>query len=224
MVMMKKFLLSFVMVAMCATLASAQLLQRNAAQPLTPRSMKAPAAKALGPNQLYMGPYVSDALSDNGLGLAGYEGVFQMGTVLPLEMVEPFNGGEVKAIRFGLCAPISDGAVFIYPVTSMSPLTLGEPLVWQDVATTVTGWNQVELTDPFTISTDGIVGLMLGYQYKQIKGSTTNCYPISVVDEGNILTSYTNATTSGRTSVCQTMETSVFRLSLRTRTSRPTTW
>ena len=193
MVMMKKFLLSFVLVAMCATLANAQLLQRNAAQPLTPRSMKAPVAKALGPNQLYMGPYVSDALSDNGLGLAGYEGVFQMGTVLPLEMVEPFNGGEVKAIRFGLCAPISDGAVFIYPVTSMSPLTLGEPLVWQDVATTVTGWNQVELTNPFTISTDGIVGLMLGYQYKQIKGSTTNCYPISVVDEGNILTSYTNA-------------------------------
>ncbi len=191
--MMKKFLLSLVMVAMCATVASAQLLQRNAAQPLTPRSMKAPVAKVLGPNQLYMGPYVSDALSDNGLGLAGYQGVFQMGTVLPLEMVEPFSGGVVKAIRFGLCAPISDGAVFIYPVTSLSPLTLGEPLAQQDVASTEAGWNQVELTNPFTISTDGIVGLMLGYQYRQIKGSTTNCYPISVVKEGNILASYTNA-------------------------------
>ena len=190
---MKKFFLSLVMVAMCATVVSAQLLQRNAAQPLTPRSMKAPAAKVLGQNQLYMGPYVSDALSDNGLGLAAYEGVFRMGTVLPLEMVEPFNGGEVKAIRFGLCAPVSDGAVFIYPVTSLSPLALGEPLVQQDVATTVTGWNQVELTNPFTISTDGIVGLMLGYQYRQIKGNTSNSFPISVVNEGNILASYTNA-------------------------------
>jgi hypothetical protein len=151
---MKKFLLSLALVAMCATTVSAQLIQRNpVAQPLTPRAAKAPVQKTLGPNQLYMGPYVSDALADYGLGLTGYSGVFKQGTVLPIDMVRGFEGGEVKAIRFGLSCPVTDGGVFIYPVTSLSPLTLGEPLAEQLVETTVTGWNQVELDNPFVIST-----------------------------------------------------------------------
>ena len=191
---MKKFLLSLALVAMCTTTVSAQLIQRNpVAQPLTPRAAKAPVQKTLGPNQLYMGPYVSDALADYGLGLTGYSGVFKQGTVLPIDMVRGFEGGEVKAIRFGLSCPVTDGGVFIYPVTSLSPLTLGEPLAEQLVETTVTGWNQVELDNPFVISTEGIVGLMIGYQYMQKKGNTNDCYPISVVEEGTILASYTYA-------------------------------
>ena len=192
---MKKNLLSLALLAICATTVSAQLLQRNpAAQLLTPRAAKAPAAKVLGPNQLYMGPYMSDALATDGLGLPGYSGIFKQGTVLPLEMLQDFEGGVVKAIRFGLCAAVTDGGVFVYPVTSLSPLTLGEPLAEQLVESTTIGWNQVELENPFTISTEGIVGLMIGYQYQQKKGSSNDCYPISVVEEGAILPSYTYAT------------------------------
>ena len=191
---MKKILLSLALMAMCATTVSAQLIQRNpAAQLLTPRAAKAPAAKVLGPNQLYMGPYVSDALAEYGMGLTGSSGIFKQGTILPIEMVQAFEGGVVKAIRFGLCAAVSDGGVFVYPVTSLSPLTLGEPLAEQLVASTTIGWNQVELENPFTISTEGIVGLMIGYQYQQKKGTANDCYPISVVQEGTILPSYTNA-------------------------------
>ena len=173
--------------------STAQIRQNPSALKPTPGAFKAPVAKVLGENQLYMGPYVSDALGESGLGLPGYEGIFQMGAVLPLDMVKPFEGGEVKAIRFGLCSSVTDGAVFVYPITQLSPLTLGEPLAFEDVDRTVAGWNQVDLTTPFTISTDTIVGLLLGYQYKQVKGSTDACYPISVVDEGTILASYTNA-------------------------------
>ena len=194
---MKKILLSLALAIGCMILANAQLLQRNpaAADVLLPSPAKAPVMNALGENQLYLGPYASDDLagSGNGLGLAGYSGIFQMGVVLPLDRVQAFNGGTVKAIRFGLCATVTNGAVFIYPITSLDPLTLGDPLVEQAVSSTVVGWNQVELATPFTINTEGIVGLLLGYQYKQIKGSTNASYPISVVDQGTILDTYTNA-------------------------------
>ena len=190
---MKKILLSLVALVCCMTVANAQLIQRNpAANVLTPRAAKTPVMKALGENQLYMGPYTSDALAEYGLGLSGYSGIFKMGVVLPMDLVQPFNGGQVKAIRFGLCASVTNAAVFIYPITSLDPFTLGDPLVEQEVASTVTGWNEIALTTTPTIDTEGIVGLLLGYQYKQIKGSTNACYPISVVEEGAILTSLSN--------------------------------
>ena len=191
---MKKILLSLALVVMCASAVSAQLIQRNPVAQLMPhRAAIAPVQKVLGPNQLYMGPYMSDALADYGLGLSRNSGIFKQGTILPIEMVKPFEGGQVKAIRFGLCAAVSDGAVFVYPVTSLSPLTLGQPLAQQQVASTTAGWNLVELDNPFTVSTQGMVGLMIGYQYRQNKGNTDDCYPISMVDEGTILSTYTNA-------------------------------
>ena len=203
---MKKALLSLGIAMLGVALMSAQRLpapmssstlplQRSQVQSFSAQ-FRAPALKVLGENQLYMGPYTSDALGEYGLGLPGYPETFKMGTLLPLSIVQPFEGGVVKAIRFGLCAPITDGQVFIYPVTKASPLTLQAAVVEQDVASTVTGWNTVELDEPYTINTEGLVGLLIGYQYTQ-KNTTSGgnytdaCYPISVVEEGEILTSYT---------------------------------
>ncbi len=180
--------------AISATVASAQLLQRNpVVQQLASSVAQAPMAKVLGPNQLYMGPYTSDELGESGLGLSNTSGVFKQGTLLPLGLVSAFEGGQVKAIRFGLCAPVTDDGVFIYPVTSLSPLTVGEPLVEQLVESTVAGWNEVVLDAPVTISADGIQGLLIGYQYRQKSGNTTDCYPISVVESETVLPSYTYA-------------------------------
>lgn len=176
-------------------LANAQWLQRNpAADVSVTHAAKAPVVNALEENQLYLGPYASDDLAEsgNGLGLVGYSGIYKMGVVLPVDRVKAFAGGQVKAIRFGLCATVTNAAVFIIPVTSLDPLTLGSPLVEQTVSRTNIGWNQVELTTPFTINTDGIVGLMLGYQYKQVNGNTDASYPISVVKNGTILDTYTS--------------------------------
>ena len=203
---MKKALLSLGIAMLGVALMSAQRLpapmssstlplQRSQVQSFSAQ-FRAPALKVLGENQLYMGPYTSDALGEYGLGLPGYPETFKMGTLLPLSIVQPFEGGVVKAIRFGLCAPITDGQVFIYPVTKASPLTLQAAVVEQDVASTVTGWNTIELDEPYTINTEGLVGLLIGYQYTQ-KNTTSGgnytdaCYPISVVEEGEILTSYT---------------------------------
>ena len=204
---MKKTLLSLGAALLGIALMSAQLpapvssttlpLQRSTMMaPVADLQMNAPVRKALGQNQLYMGAYTSDALAEYGLGLPGYPETFKMGTLLPLSIVQPFNGGVVKAIRIGLCAPITDGKVFIYPVTKASPLTLKAAVVEQDVTTTVVGWNTIELTEPYTIDTEGIVGLLIGYQYTQKNTSsggyyTDDCYPISVVEEGETLVSYT---------------------------------
>ncbi len=191
---MKKILLSLALVICCLASVSAQMLLRNpAAGLLTHHAIKAPVTNALGENQIYLGPYASDAIASEteGLGLSDNSGIFKLGVLLPLDKLQAFSEGQVKAIRFGLYATVTDAAVFIYPVTSLQPLTLGQPLVEQTVPITQVGWNQVELANPITIDTDGIVGLMLGYQYKQVKGDTDASFPISVVDEGTILSTYT---------------------------------
>jgi hypothetical protein len=191
---MKKILLSLALVICCLASVSAQMLLRNpAAGLMTHHAIKAPVTNALGENQIYLGPYASDAIASEteGLGLSDNSGIFKLGVLLPLDKLQAFSEGQVKAIRFGLCATVTDAAVYIYPVTSLQPLTLGQPLVEQTVPITQVGWNQVELANPITIDTDGIVGLMLGYQYKQVKGDTDASFPISVVDEGTILSTYT---------------------------------
>lgn len=191
---MKKIILSLALVICSLASVSAQMLLRNpAAGLMTHHAIKAPVTNALGENQIYLGPYASDAIASEteGLGLSDNSGIFKLGVLLPLDKLQAFSEGQVKAIRFGLCATVTDAAVFIYPVTSLQPLTLGQPLVEQTVPITQVGWNQVELANPITIDTDGIVGLMLGYQYKQVKGDTDASFPISVVDEGTILSTYT---------------------------------
>lgn len=192
---MKRLSIVLLVAVCCLTVSNAQMLKRNpaAADASSPHAAKAPVMKALGENQLYLGPYTSDALNDYGIGLEDYSGISKMGVVLPVDMVRAYNGGVVKAIRFGLCAAVTGGAVFVYPVTSLEPLTLGDPLVEQTVTRTAVGWNEVVLDNPFTISTEGIVGLLLGYQYKQIIGTSDASYPISVVEEGTILDTYTQA-------------------------------
>lgn len=202
---MKKALLSLGVAMLGIALMSAQRLPAPMSTTTLPlqrnvqsfsAQFRAPALKVLAENQLYMGSYTSDALAEYGLGLPGYPETFKMGTLLPLSIVQPFEGGVVKAIRIGLCAPITDGQVFIYPVTNASPLTLQAAVVEQDVASTVTGWNTIELNEPYTINTEGLVGLLIGYQYTQKNTTsggyyTDDCYPISVVEEGEILASYT---------------------------------
>lgn len=191
---MKRILLSLALVICCVASVSAQVLQRNPAAALLAQPViKAPVMNALEENQLYLGPYASDAIASetDGLGLADNSGIFSLGVLLPVDKLQAFSQGQVRAIRFGLCATVTDAAVFIYPVTRLEPLTVGQPWVEQAVNITKVGWNQVQLAEPVTIGTDGIVGIMLGYRYKQIKGDTNACYPISVVDEGTILDTYT---------------------------------
>ncbi|MBR1727620.1 MAG: Omp28-related outer membrane protein [Muribaculaceae bacterium] len=188
---MKKTLLSLALVVACSALANAQLIQQAPVElGMMPHIVGAPAKRSLGQNQLYLGHYVTDDLGQQGVGLTSLDEVVKLGTVLSIDQLQGFAGGTIRAIRFGLWQPVTDAAVYVWPVTSISPLAVGEPVVAQDVATTQVGWNQVTLDNPYTIDTDGIVGLMLGYQYRQIMGTDNSCYPVLAVNQGAIATTY----------------------------------
>ncbi|MBR1803593.1 MAG: Omp28-related outer membrane protein [Muribaculaceae bacterium] len=202
---MKKILLSLCMAVAGVAMVQAQALvprftTRAQQGPLVLKSQvaKAPVFKALGENEMYLGPYAGDAIasSDEGLGLPGYPQTFMMGAMLPVDMVKPFDGSTLKAIRFGVCAPIEDGAVFLFKLSKTSPVTVSDTVAWQTVDVTSAGWNMVELTTPAVIDTEGAAAFLLGYQYKQKNTTsggyyTEDCYPISAVEEGVILPTYT---------------------------------
>ena len=189
---MKKYLLYLAMTILCATIAGAQqIVQNHATGPLIPRAAKAPIAKALGPNQLYMAPYYTDELAASGLGLASCDEVLRAGTILPLDYVKNYEGGVVKVIRVGLCYSVTDGAVLLYPIVNLSPLTLGEPLIEQEVGDMHAGWNDIAINSPCTISTDGTAGFLLGFQYRQLANAGDASYPLSLVMAGdNLLQSF----------------------------------
>lgn len=199
---MKKVLLTLCIALTCFAV-SAQLItsevrfSRNfAPKMLTPKTFNMPTFKALGENQMYMGNYTSDNYDTDGLGLPGYPETFKMGAFLPLSLVQNYEGANVVAIRFAVAAAITDAEVFLIPVTKLSPLTVGDAVISEVVKSTKAGWNTVNFGTPYTINTEGVVGFLLGYQYKQKNTTsggyyTNDCYPISVVEEGTIQTTYT---------------------------------
>ena len=124
---MKKYLLYLAIAILCAATAGAQQIVPNpATSPIIPKAAKAPIAKALGNNQLYMAPYYTDELAVNGLGLTSYDEVLRAGTILPLNYVKNYEGGEVKVIRVGLWHGASDGAVDITDVNAIINILLGK--------------------------------------------------------------------------------------------------
>ncbi len=203
---MKRLFFTCVVALMCIVTTRAQYLQRSPQTwQLEAQGNKAPGSKVLGVNQLYMGSYTTDALAEYGLGLPAYpDNATKVATLLPIDRVQSYSGSTIKAIRVGLCAPITHGAVFIYPVTSLNPLTLGNPIVNQTITqATSAGWNTIELNQSVTLNTTGLKGLLLGYQYAQKNTQsagayTIDCYPISVVSEGLPLDDYVlNASLTG---------------------------
>ena len=189
---MKKYLLYLAIAILCAATAGAQQIVPNpATSPIIPKAAKAPIAKALGNNQLYMAPYYTDELAVNGLGLTSYDEVLRAGTILPLNYVKNYEGGEVKVIRVGLWHGASDGAVLLWPVINLSPLTLGDPVIEQEVGEMHAGWNDITINEPYIISTEGTAGFMLGFQYRQLSNAGDASYPLSLVMAGdNLLQSF----------------------------------
>ncbi len=199
---MKKLLLTLCVALTCFAV-SAQLItsevrfSRNfAPKVLTPATFNMPTFKALGEHQMYMGNYTSDNYGTDGLGIPSYPETFKMGALLPLSLVQNYEGSDVVAIRFAVAAAVTEAEVFLIPVTKLSPLTVGDAVISEVVKSTKAGWNTVNLGTPYTINTEGVVGFLLGYQYKQKNTTsggyyTDDCYPISVVEEGTIQTTYT---------------------------------
>ena len=187
---MKK-LLSLLLVAMLLPMAAgAQLkapvnqLQRAPYQLKTfTKNMMAPTRATLAADERIMGPYDTDDLSNDGLGITGLPGTIPIATIITPEELAFFQGGQIVRFRVGLSAATKISRVFVAPVSATG--AIGTFTEWECNSNKL-GWNEIEIATPYEINLDGNTSLMIGFDYTQ----TSSNYPISAVMVGDIHTSY----------------------------------
>lgn len=193
---MKKLLLSCVAFAMAiaATAQNGSLTLNEAepflAQPISSvkshNSLKATRAN-LPANQRYMGNYTSDNYNDKGVGFTQNEGKLTMVTPIRKEIAGSFDGGKIVSMRVAIPAD-GVGAITLKVLTysTASGKMRCDLVAEQEISNAKKGWNDVTFTNPYTIDFSKAEGIMLGFTYTQKKGSTPECYPISLQKEGTI--------------------------------------
>ena len=143
---------------------------------------------SLPPTQRLLGYYLSDNLSTQGAGMPTWGAYDNSKAALRFtpEMLAPYAGGKIVAIRFGICQPLTKSRVFIAPVELLEGEV--DDFVSKDVPTPEVGWNYITLDEPFEI--DGQREILVGYDYQQRDDRymgglfSPECYPLSLVREG----------------------------------------
>ncbi len=161
-------------------------------------SLSALRAAKLSANQRLLGHYTTDNLAEYGLGIPNYgaNDNCKAASYITNDMLAPFAGKKIVAIRFGLCASTGDSRVFITPITQSG---IGSDVVSKTISSTVADWNTVTLDTPYEITNDASRDLFIGFDFKQKATKSGNyytddCYPLSLVEEGEYqnLYVYTN--------------------------------
>lgn len=197
---MKKFLLSCVAFAMAiaATAQNGSLKvtepEFDFSQPVSSvkyqNNAKAIRAK-LPANQRYMGNFSSDNYNEKGVGFTQNEGKITLLTPVNKVIAENFNGGKVVGMRVALPA---DGIGAITAKLYTYNISGGDieynVVAEKEIASTKKGWNDCTFSTPYTLDLSKVEGVMLGFTYTQKKGSSPECYAISLLNEGTIETSY----------------------------------
>ena len=185
---MKKVILTVVSAAL-ATMACAQVsVQPVGNTPVETSTVpvtynQARKVAKIESNQRWVGYYSSDALAENGMGIPSYPGDNKAAICLSADKLQPYEGMQIVGIRFGLCADIGGSRVFINEVKNQK--ISDNDAVEQTVANGVTGWNEVKLDNPYTITGDASTALLIGYDYTQIgDNQDLGAYPFSAVQEG----------------------------------------
>ena len=141
-------------------------------------------AKAnLAENQLIMGHYDSDSLSEQGVGMSNSSS-YLIAVMLQPEELEVFNGGRIVAFRVGLVEPAQVSKVFVVPVSATG--RFGSRISWNCEFSSV-GWNEVQLETPYDINLAEGEKLMIGFSYRQ----ELDAHPLSAVKEGIPYDAYT---------------------------------
>ena len=154
--------------------------------------------RALAENQYLCGYYNTDDLAEYGSGMGTYtSGVCKAATEFGEEIYKGYAGFKVVGMRVGLCAAVSDFGVFVSKVSGDNIESFKE----KNVGNGTIGWNTVMFddSDQFELPSDG-TAFIVGFNYKQKSGRTSDCYPISYYENsakkgpflfyGNIPASY----------------------------------
>ena len=197
---MKKLLLSCVAFAMAiaATAQNGSLKVSEAefdlSQPISfvKYQNNAKAIRAnLPANQRYMGNFSGDNYNEKGVGFTQNEGKITLLTPVNKVIAENFNGGKVVGMRVALPA---DGIGAITAKLYTYNISGGDieynVVAEKEIASTKKGWNDCTFSTPYTLDLSKVEGVMLGFTYTQKKGSSPECYAISLLNEGTIETSY----------------------------------
>lgn len=168
---MKKYILSLVALVL-GICASAQSLSKL----------------SLPPTQRLLGYYLNDDLATQGSGTPTWGACENAKAALEFtaDMLKPYAGCKIVAIRFGICQPLTKSRVFIAPAETLEKET--DDFVSKDVPAPEVGWNYITLDEPFDI--DGKQEIIVGYDYQQRDDKymggifRPECYPLSMVVEG----------------------------------------
>lgn len=139
-------------------------------------------------NQRLLGHYLSDELATQGSGLPEWGAYDNCKAAIEFtpDMLRPYVGGKIVAIRFGICQPLDKSRVFISPAETITKEV--DDLVSEDVPAPEVGWNCVYLEKPYTI--DASKSIIVGYDYQQKADRymggiyRPTCYPLSIVSDG----------------------------------------
>lgn len=197
---MKKLLLScfaFAMaIAATAQNGSLKVTEQdyNLVQPISSvkfrNNVKATRAN-LPANQRYMGNYSSDNYNEKGVGFTQNEGKLTLMTPIFKDIAAGFDGGKVVGMRAAIPAD-GVGAITLklFTYNTVDGKMDFKVVAEQEVASSKKGWNDVTFTTPYTLDFTKAEGVMLGFTYTQKKGSTPECYAISLQNEGTVVPTY----------------------------------
>lgn len=197
---MKKILLSCVAFAMAiaATAQNGSLKvtepEFDLSQPVSSvkyqNNAKAIRAK-LPANQRYMGNFSSDNYNEKGVGFTQNEGKLTLLTPVNKVIAENFDGGKVVGMRVALPADgIGTITAKLYTYTTEGGNIKYDLVAEREIANTKKGWNDCTFSTPYNIDFSKVEGVMLGFTYTQKKGSSPECYAISLLKEGTIEPTY----------------------------------
>lgn len=197
---MKKFLLSCVAFAM-AIVATAQNGSLKVTEPEFDFSQPVSSVKyqnnakairaKLPANQRYMGNFSSDNYNEKGVGFTQNEGKLTLLTPVNKVIAENFDGGKVVGMRVALPADgIGTITAKLYTYTTEGGNIKYDLVAEREIASTKKGWNDCTFSTPYTLDLSKVEGVMLGFTYTQKKGSSSECYAISLLKEGAIEPTY----------------------------------
>ncbi len=178
------------------------ILEKNPAASTSSQMHKAPQRIDLPANQYLVGPYTTDDLASDGVGVnqTGYYYNHLIGVVLEPSEFEPYLGSEIVAFRAGFAQENDITRLFVYPVMLYDDGSFavgsGQELIINNgsLVTYDAGWNTINVpeTSPMTLTLpNGYNRLMIGYEYHQY--STTGYeYPIGINQNGTAHTHLIN--------------------------------
>ena len=135
------------------------------------------------PIQKILGHYTSDSIASEGFSMPN-SGTFAIAVMFDADELEMYLGGQVVAIRVGLCESAQISQVFMIPVRTNGKY--GDRVYWECDMSQV-GWNTVELTTPYDLNLEPGEKLLVGFVYKQVTGIK----PLSFVHVGSPYDCYT---------------------------------